>query len=240
MHRIRIITLDLDDTLWPIMPVIRRAESTMWRWLAEHYPKIPVDWDAERAATLREEVVAEHAAKAHDLKFLRRTVLARMAEASGYGTEPVDPAFDVFDEQRNTVELFPDAEAALRRLGSNYRLLALTNGNADLEKIGIRHFFHDVITAVNAGAAKPSRQIFDVACDRAGVSPDEVLHVGDHPEIDIRGAQQAGMRTAWVNRRGEEWPAEWPDPDATVETMHELADWLDSFNARRKSDSGTT
>lgn len=226
MHQIRTITLDLDDTLWPITPVIERAERTLWRWLAEHYPRIPAAWDAERVAALRQDMVSKHRARAHDLRFLRRSVLAHMAESCGYGTAPVDAAFDVFDEQRNVVSLYPDVEAALQRLGRHYRLLALTNGNACLSRIGIRHLFADVITAVDAGAAKPAQRIFDVACTRAGVEPHEVLHVGDHPEIDIEGARKAGLRTAWINRRGDRWPEALPQPDTTVTTLDELATQL--------------
>ncbi len=226
MLRIRTITLDLDDTLWAIAPVIERAERELWRWLGEHCPRIVTNWDASRVGALRAEIVAEHADRAHDLRFLRRTVLARMAEASGYGDDVVDPAFGVFDEHRNRVTLFPDVLPGLERLAGGFQLVALTNGNACLERIGIRHLFDDVVTAVDAGAAKPAAQIFDAACERAGVEPAEVLHVGDHPEIDVAGARAAGLRAAWVNRHGADWPDGLEPPDATVTSMAELADWL--------------
>ncbi|MBT8083740.1 MAG: HAD family hydrolase [Woeseia sp.] len=226
MHRIRTITLDLDDTLWPITPVIKRAERALWAWLAEHYPRIPAKWDRASAARLRASVVADHPDRSHDLRFLRQSVLARMAASCDYDVALVDPAFAVFDEQRNTVELFPDVESGLSRLRATCRLIALTNGNASLEKIGIRHLFDDVITAVAAGAAKPSPKIFELACERAAALPEEVLHVGDHPHLDVDGARAAGMRTAWVNRNGESWPSELTGPDATVTCMNELADWL--------------
>ena len=82
MRGIRTITIDLDDTLWSIAPVIKRAEQALWRWLDEHYPRITADWDAAGMLRLREQVVSENAGRAHDLRFLRCTVLARMAEAS--------------------------------------------------------------------------------------------------------------------------------------------------------------
>ena len=40
MNGIRTITLDLDDTLWAIHPVIRRAETRLYQWLGENYPRI--------------------------------------------------------------------------------------------------------------------------------------------------------------------------------------------------------
>ncbi|MGB5581512.1 MAG: HAD family hydrolase [Woeseia sp.] len=236
MQHIHTITLDLDDTLWPIGPVIARAEQTLWGYLKDNYPRIAATWDSSKSAALRNAVIAEHPERSHDLRFLRRTVLARMAASCDYEPSMVDAAFAVFDEQRNNVELFPDAEAGLTRLRKHYRLVALTNGNASLEKIGIRHLFDDVVTAVDAGAAKPAPQIFSLACARAGADPHEVLHVGDHPELDVDGARAAGMRTAWINRKGESWPAVLPNPDATVTDLLKLADWLQPFATNRKAE----
>jgi len=227
MPAIRTITLDLDDTLWAIAPVIERAERELWNWLGEHYPRMTEHWNADSMAALRRNVAAEYATRAHDLRFLRQTMLKRMATAAGYpGDELVGPAFELFDRYRNTVTLYPDVEPGLLQLGREFRLVALTNGNACLDTIGIRHLFHDVITATEAGAAKPDPRIFDIACARSGTDAEGILHVGDHPEIDIAGARAAGMRTAWVNRNGLAWPDGLAPPDATVTTMHELADWL--------------
>ncbi|MDZ7644975.1 MAG: HAD family hydrolase [Woeseiaceae bacterium] len=233
MHRIRVITLDLDDTLWAIGPVIERAERELRTWLAARYPRIAAQWSEEAVLRLREDIAAEHADRAHDLRFLRRSVLARMAGAAGYDSDLVDPAFRVFDQARNAVELFPDVLPALDRLAADYALVALTNGNACLETIGIRHYFDDVVTAVDAGVAKPHARIFDVARRRAGARPHEILHVGDHPHLDVVGARDAGLRAAWVNRRASAWPAELAAPDAEIATMAELADLLQRASADR-------
>lgn len=227
MNGIRVITLDLDDTLWAIGPVIRRAETVLWSWFGERYPRITAHWSPERVDALRQEVMAEHADRAHDLRFLRRTVMQRMASAAGYDAVLADEAFAVFDRERNTVELFPDVLPALERLRRNYRLLALTNGNASLEKIGIDHLFDGSVAAAEVGAAKPDARIFHAARERSGVQPGEVLHVGDHPRLDVEGARAAGFRTAWMNRSDMPWPADLSRPDAQVAQLSELADLLD-------------
>ncbi|HZW60507.1 MAG TPA: HAD family hydrolase [Woeseiaceae bacterium] len=223
LHRIRAITLDLDDTLWAIAPVIERAERELWSWLAEHYPRVRDCWDADGLAGLRERTFLEHRARAHDLRFLRRAMLAEIAAVAGYGDELVDPAFAVFDRARNAVDLYPDVVPALERLRDDFALVAVTNGNACLATIGIRHLFDDVVTAAEAGVAKPAPAIFDAACLRAGAQPDEVVHVGDHPEFDIAGAKQAGLRAAWINRRGDPWPQHLSRPDAEISALGELA-----------------
>ncbi len=235
MHRIRAITLDLDDTLWEIGPVIMRAEGRLWSWLAEHYPRIPETFSADEAVALREDVIRKHGDRSHDFRFLRKTVLEHMAESVGYSTDLVDDAFDVFDRARNDVELFSDVMPALETLKENFCLIAVTNGNANLERIGIRYLFHDVVTAVDVGAAKPARPIFIEAVKRAGVTAIETLHVGDHPETDIVGAQQAGLRTAWLNRNDDDWPRHIAPPDAVVSTIAELLSVLEPAVTHRAS-----
>lgn len=222
MHRIRAITFDLDDTLWAIGPVIMRAEGKLWSWLGEHFPKITQTFSPEEAYALREEVMLEHWDQSHDFRFLRKKVLEQMAQTVGYSSDLVEDAFAVFDRARNEVDIFPEVLPALEALNEHFSLIAVTNGNANLERIGIRHLFHDVVTAVDVGAAKPARPIFLEAVNRAGVGAEETLHVGDSPEIDIIGAMNAGLRTAWVNRYGDGWPEHAAPPDAIVTTIAEL------------------
>jgi putative hydrolase of the HAD superfamily len=226
VHRIRAITLDLDNTLWAIDPVIRRAEARLWEWLSDNYPRIPAQFSTEGLLEVRESVMEEHLQRSHDLRFLRKKVLAKIAVDSGYTEELVEPAFAVFDRARNDVELYPDVMPGLELLAGDFVLVAVTNGNANLETIGIRHLFHDVVAAAEAGCSKPARPIFDQAVARSGCLPDEILHVGDHPETDVKGAQEAGLRTAWINRNGETWPDDLPEPDAVVTTIPELQELL--------------
>ena len=227
MHRIRALTLDLDNTLWEIDPVIHRAEETLWQWLGENYPRVHERWSADDLISLRHNVMDEHWNMHFDFRFLRKKVLEHVAISSGYDETLVEPAFAVFDDVRNDVELYPDVLDALENLFSRFTVVALTNGNSNLERIGIRHLFHGVVTAVDAGAAKPDKRIFDIAVDQAGVQPEEILHVGDHPQTDIHGAREAGLRTAWINRNGDQWPADLEQPDAIVTTMHEVRELLE-------------
>ena len=229
MNDIRTLTIDLDDTLWEIHPVIRRAEQVLRDWLGQRYPRTVEMFSIEDARELRRAVVAEHAEMRHDLTFLRRTVLARMGSAAGYGDELVDPAMAVFDDARNAVDIFPEVRPALEALREDYVLVAVTNGNANLEKIGIHNLFHEFVSARIAGAAKPARRIFDHAVAAGGAAPHQTLHVGDHPEYDVNGARDAGLRTAWVNRDGSDWPAELPEPDVVVSHVGELRSLLFSL-----------
>jgi 2-haloacid dehalogenase len=85
---------------------------------------------------------------------------------------------------------------------------------ADLEAVLAYHglSFTAVVTSEDAGAYKPSPQIFRQALVMLGLRADEVLHVGDSLTADIAGARAAGIAAAWVNRR------ERPVPDGTGAT----------------------
>jgi len=226
LHRIRAITLDLDDTLWAIRPVIEKAEAVLWEWLAQNYPRIPGEFSAADLLEVRESVIEEHWEKCHDFRFLRKQVIAKIAVAAGYTSDLVEPAFEVFDHARNDIDFYPDVMPALELLAEDFVLVAVTNGNANLETIGIRHLFRAVVAAAEAGFAKPARPIFDQAVARTGCLPTEILHVGDHPETDVNGAREAGLRTAWINRNEQAWPDELPRPDAIVTTIAELQQLL--------------
>ena len=227
MKDIRTITLDLDDTLWAIHPVIKRAEQRLHAWIAEHYPRITEMFGPDELQILRAEVLEEFKEHTHDLTYVRRMVLTRLGEAAGYGDSYVDEAFEVFSTFRNDVTLFPETRPALVALRERYALVAVTNGNADLEKIGIRDLFDGVVSAATAGAPKPESAIFDMAVAAGGASAAQTLHVGDHPLYDVHGARGAGLRAVWVNRNGDEWPDEYQSPDAEVQNVGELHDLLE-------------
>lgn len=222
MHDIRTITLDLDDTLWAIAPVIARAEQRLLEWFGENYPRINERFSRQQILELRNRVIAENRDRAHDLTFLRRTVIARLGAESGYDDIAVDAAFAVFDEVRNQPELYADVRPALASLKSRFTLVAVTNGNANLEKIGISDLFHEFISARAVGAAKPDRRIFDAAVSAGGAPQSRTLHVGDDPEMDVQGARDAGLRTVWINRDGLAWPNKLPQADCDVGDLYEL------------------
>ena len=114
----------------------------------------------------------------------------------------------------------------MRLLKQRYVVIAVTNGNANLERIGISDLFDGVVSAASAGAAKPARPIFDAAVRAGGASAEQTLHVGDHPLDDVHGARDAGLKAVWVNRNGVEWPSEYSAPDAEIRHVGELHELL--------------
>jgi putative hydrolase of the HAD superfamily len=225
---VKALSLDLDDTLWPIWPAIERAEAALHDFLCERCPKTAAQYPIARMRELRDEVAARHPEHAHDFTRQRKLSLLEALRTAGDDEVHVEDAFGAFHAARNVIEFYPDALAALDRLAARWPIVALTNGNADLGRIGIADRFIAFVAARDAGHAKPDAPIFHVACSHLGLAPHDVLHVGDDPLLDIVGAAGAGMRSCWINRRGEAWPAHFAPPDLQFNTLDALADWLDA------------
>lgn len=230
------ITFDLDDTLWPIAPAIAAAEDALASWLHENAPATARRWPPAEVRALREAIASERADLSHDFTAQRRLCIARMLEDSGDDAALAGPAFDAFYAARNRVDCFPGAIDALGRLAARWPLAALTNGNADLRAIGLSRHFRFALSARDHGVPKPSPCIFHAACERLGVAPPEVLHVGDDPAADIAGAAAAGLSTCWINPpradgRVREWPLPSRRPDLEFGGVDALADWLDAADA---------
>ena len=224
--RLRAICFDLDDTLWDVWPAITRAEQRLFDWLSTNYPRVSERHDIASMRDRRMAVAAEFPDRQHDLSFLRIESLRRHLVEAGYPAEAAHDGFEVFFSVRNEVEPYADVMPALQRLSGRFRLMSLTNGNADLARIGLAHFFEHSLGAREAGAAKPDPRIFSLLLERAGLEPDEVLHVGVDPAADVEGARAAGLPAVWINRNALAWPERFAQPEWTVTDLSELADRL--------------
>lgn len=226
MNAIRAICFDLDNTLWDVWPVIRRAEQAMYDFLALRYPRAVAATSIEAMRDGRARVALDYPHMAHDFSFLRRQALREQAHACGCPERMVDEAFEVFLAARNQVELYAEVRPALRLLGGRYRLFTASNGNADLGRIGIRHFFERNVAAREVGALKPDAAVFHKVIEGTGLAPAEVLFVGDDPKLDVEGARRVGMQPVWMDRDGVAWPPGLVLPPHTVRSLDELVDLL--------------
>ena len=227
--RILALTLDLDDTLWPVLPALECADRELDDYLRTHHPDVAARWPIAAMRQLRAQVADERLDLAHDFTTQRHLTMRRAFAACGLDEAPVEALWEVYAAARNRVELYADALPALERITARWPVASLTNGNADLERIGLQHHFHCHVCARDTGVGKPDARIFQVAAQRMGVAPANILHVGDDPLLDVCGARDAGLRTAWINRARAPWPqALGAAPDLDLPDLAALADWLDA------------
>ncbi len=227
LEDIRAVAFDLDNTLWDVEPVIARAEQRLIEWMREHCPRIPERVSIEEMRAARERLAREQPERAHDFTYVRMAALAAHARACGYEEEIAVRAFEVFFSARNELEPFEDVRPALARLRIQYTLASLSNGNADLARIGLAELFALSLNARQIGAAKPHPSCFERLARELGLDFAEILYVGDDPYLDVVAARNSGLRTAWVNRRGAPWPHALVPADLTVAHCGELADALE-------------
>lgn len=230
--RIKAVLFDLDDTLWPVAPVIQHAESTLHAWMTIHVPSVPERFSIEQLRQHRNALVASDPRFRYDLWSLRHTLLSKIFEQVGEDPELANTAMEIFSNARNEVALYEDVLPALAQLGGRFVLGTVSNGFADLQKIGLSPHFAVSLAAHSFGCAKPDPRIFLAACDALELAPEQVAYVGDDLALDVQGAQDVGMKGIWMNRHGIELrdtPHRQVRPDAIAQNLHEVVNYLSLF-----------
>jgi putative hydrolase of the HAD superfamily len=222
VKNIRALTFDLDDTLWDNRPVLMKAEQTAYDWLVTRFPRIGERYTIESLREKRLELVQQDPELGNNMTELRKRSLRLAAESVGYDNSLVEPAFAVFLEARHQITLFDDVMPVLNTLRqAGYLLGSMTNGNADVHRLGIGRLFDFSLSSESVGKAKPHPLMFETACRDAKVKPNQLAHVGDDPMTDLLGGRRAGVTTIWMNRQRLPMIREL-DLDAEVQDMHGL------------------
>ncbi|MEM6707907.1 MAG: HAD family hydrolase [Pseudomonadota bacterium] len=239
---IELITFDLDNTLWSVEESIGNAMQAMRRWLEPRMPGFLEALTRERFMALRAELLPGDPGLAHDLTRMRRRVLALALQQEGLATGEAealaDGATDAFLDGRHELTLYDNAERVLTELASRYTLAALSNGNADVFRLGLGHCFSFSCSAAEVGASKPAPAMFEAALARAGVSAQAAVHVGDDPVADIRAAAAVGFATVQMCIAHDTDPAAQPAPDAVVRRWLDLPQTLEQLGTRQQPGSG--
>ena len=201
----KVMSFDLDDTLYDNSDVIRLAEERFlqcvqehaqlseltseywreWKWqLAEKDPLIAEDVIAWRVETLRH-LLTHHGKSAVEID---RTLAIAMEE---------------FIEWRHKIDVPAESIEVLNQLKDRYLLSVITNGNVIATRIGLEHFQLS-LRGGEQGRAKPHQDLFHQTADHFGVKPNEILHIGDNLTTDVQGAIQAGCQAVWINLSGKD------------------------------------
>ena len=239
--QVRVITFDLDNTLWDVSTVISGAERRMTAWLGEQAPEVVTLYrDGRAVSEIRAELIAEQPAIAHDVSRLREQLLYRCLRRAGFAEARARglaaEAFTVFLDARHEIEFFDGALDVLRRLSRDYTLGSLTNGNADPKRLGLDRYFAFSFSAASVGVGKPAPAMFEKVLSHNKVRASETIHVGDHPVDDIKGAANVGMHTIWTNGPHQQYAFAANtevEPTAKIEQLDELEDAIRLIEIRQ-------
>lgn len=207
---VSVITFDLDNTLWDVEPTLLRAEEVQQAWLRQHRPGAVEAFDHDALFEFKKSVWKRHPQLLHHVSQMRIQTLYELQLAAGYREDEArsgaQQAFAVFLEERRKVVLYEEALGVLELLAGQFTLGALTNGNADIYKTDAAEYFDFAFLAEDIGSSKPHPDMFHAALRQTGAAAQDIVHVGDDPEHDVRGARDVGMRTVWINTRQRPWP----------------------------------
>jgi 2-haloacid dehalogenase len=209
-----------------------------------------IDWEAGIVAGLgtvtrahgqdlpSEELLASYAGHEAELEagpYRRyRDVLAAACRGvcADFGVTPTDDEVAAFAGSVGDWPAFSDSAAALAALQRRFKLAVITNCDDDLfaasnGRLGVT--FDWIITAEQAGSYKPSHRNFEIAFERIGGPRDQILHVAQSRYHDHVPARELGLRSVWINRRGDRSGsgatlAAEASPDATFPDMASFAE----------------
>jgi FMN phosphatase YigB (HAD superfamily) len=242
------VLFDLFDTLVRFdrerMPEIqvngRRVRSTaghIHAVLRAHAPQVSLEacyealvesWrEAERLRAIDHREVPAPERFGH---FFRRLALDAPSLPAGLG----EAVIDAHRRELGKAADFPRHHGPLlQRLAGRYRLAVVSNFDYTptavdiLEREGVAGLFSAIVVSDAVGWRKPKREIFDTALRRLGVSAGDALFVGDRADIDVLGAQRAGMDAAWINPEGAPLPPGMAPPRYEIRDLADLGGILD-------------
>ncbi|MDP2562006.1 HAD-IA family hydrolase [Psychrobium sp. 1_MG-2023] len=196
------IGFDLDDTLYDNQPVLAHAEQQLQQYLLQQFPKTKKltlnDW-----LQLRLTAVVHQPSLAHDISLSRRVSIEQGLLSLGYSVDEAvmgsQRALSVFLQWRNKITITPNTLNTLTELGRQFRLFVISNGNADIHKLGLGHLFEFALHPNQHCPMKPAQCLFTQAQQRLALPQQSILYIGDHPISDIVGANNAGWQSGWYN-----------------------------------------
>lgn len=226
---IKAITFDLDDTLWPVRPTLKRAEIETYQWLCENAPAITEQFSLMDIAEFRFKLFKKDRDFKHQISKVRIAAIKQLALQSDFSeqaaTELAEQSFDIHYQLRQKVNCYQGVEKLLAELSQNYLLGAISNGNADVYKTSIGEYFNFAISAEQVNASKPDRIIFDLALTHIEtalgetISTKQIIHVGDDFHCDVIGAKQADFKAVWLDHQEEKKPDEGETDSALIESI---------------------
>ena len=219
-REIRLVTLDLDDTLIDTDATAGERVADAMRKAAE---LLGDALDPDAAGRIEAAVVA-----ADPITPGRLAVMFDLL-----GLTAGHPHATLIREAYNArlvplLELFEDVPETLAALRERYTVAILTNGpvwmqQAKLERFALQDQVDHVFISEAVGAHKPDRLIFDHACEVAGVPAGHAVHVGDSLYTDVGGAQGAGYAAIWLPPKAPRTPMDQPPtPELVIEHIREL------------------
>ncbi|QOL26297.1 HAD-IA family hydrolase [Thalassotalea sp. LPB0316] len=204
---IKAISFDLDDTLYSNREQMIAADQAMNQYFNQVLPPhgLPEqDYSAKFWWPYRQAVVKQTPMLKHDVTKVREVVyhhgLTALGLADELATKLAKQGLEHFLYQRSNFTVEQATLDFLAQLAQKLPLVAITNGNVDVRRVGLAPYFTHIFLAGDGNLQKPDSDMFNQACQLLDIRPSQLLHVGDCGHADIFGAMRAGCQSAWLNK----------------------------------------
>ena len=126
-------------------------------------------------------------------------------------------------------KLYPEVMSVLNSLKSmGVRMGVISNTTNprfmkenEMQAAGLKPYFEFAIYSSDTPYRKPHPSIFKLAIENLSMKPEEILFVGDNISLDVVGAKNVGMKSAWINRERKNMPVG-GEPDYELRSLEDL------------------
>lgn len=223
---IRVLSFDLDDTLYDNVPVIKKTIQAYYDKIWELVPEAKVQGEVFWL-NLRKQVIVDQPELFHDVTQWRIEVLTRGFKQLGLSgdrlTSSVDDVFQAFVTARSDFEVPQQTFDVLDKLRQKYPLVAATNGNVDINAIGLAPYFVGYYRAGEQNMrSKPYPEMLHLIAKQLDVPVSSILHIGDNVTTDVQVAHNAGAQSLWFNPEQKKYPSGYVLPNAEYSDLEDL------------------
>ena len=234
---IKAVFFDLDGTLCDSDTAWSLAQRETFQLFREQYPDVLEETLTEAWRTVHQELFQQLDAGKCSMADVRDVRFQCLFQKLGLPIDKVMEGLSGFFCSRylTSLRLYDDV-TVLEELHA-YHVGIITNGAHDehtdsqlskVRHLGLSERIRSLTISGEIGVRKPKVEIFQVACERAGVSPKEAMLVGDTIENDIVGANRAGMTSVFIDRESHVLTPKTADeqPDHSISNLHDILSCL--------------
>ena len=205
LSKIKVLSFDLDNTLYDCQTVLTRAEKWFTSYLCERYGLGGKYLSYDYWASVKSRVLHHDLSLEDDVTLLRAQSLVFAFKEIGIplkgGIEEASDLVKIFIKKRSDGVVSDKVRALMRDLKVKYPLISVSNGNLDSEQLNLSFYFEaDLRPERFKFHRKPHQDLFLECARLKHVEPCEILHIGDDPYTDVLGAINAGCRCVWLRK----------------------------------------
>jgi HAD superfamily hydrolase (TIGR01549 family) len=220
---IKAIAFDTDGSLVDFIKVMRHSLECSLGELEKHHSGASTKMNVDRMIEIRDAVAELSGGNIVNFRAVRLESFRQILAIVGRPDESLAYHLcNLYMKHRyEDIEVYDDVIPVLETLKGLYILGIHSNGNSYPELCGLEGYFDFTVFSEECGIEKPDPGFYRVVLEQAGCAPDELLNVGDSLHNDVTAAASAGIRSIWLNRRGETKPAD-IDVDFEIRSLWDL------------------